>query len=249
MNGKIKALMIALALGLPAGASHAAEAASAMPAWIKDHVEVGTRITYFILQDDHRDFHGGNRFWGSINDLDVKQQYLPIKLFVAYKFNPYFGVELTMEQLAVETWSRPPNPLDGTTGTDGTINLMGPLASVFARYPNATRFTPYAGLGLGYFFASFDYEAVWHHPADFRSYDPTFYQDFKLDDSLAWLLYAGLAANLNERWSLDFQVRYMKLDVDGVTLTSRGGSPYYENGEFSFPLSNTSFGLGLRYSF
>ena len=247
MNINNKALMFALLMGSTAIGGYAVETVSSTPAWIKDHVEVGTRITYFMLRDDHRDFFGGNRFYGSINDLDVKQQYLPIKVFVAYKFNPYFGVELSLEQLDVETWSR--NPQDGNSWTDGTINLIGPIASVYARYPNATRFTPYAGLGLGYFFADFDYNAAWHHPADVQNYDPTFYQEFQLDDSLGWLVYGGVTANLTERWALDLQVRYMKLDVDGITLSSRGGSPYYENGSFTFPMSNTSVGVGIRYSF
>ncbi len=249
MKNYIKTAAVVLTLVLQTSvSSRAAEPASQMPDWIKNHLEIGTRTTYFQLQDHHRDFLGGDRFYGSINELEIQQIYLPLKVFVAYKVNPYWGVELTAEKLSVETWSRP-DPQDGYPWTDGTINLMGPVFSVFARYPNATGFTPYAGVGVAYFFADFDADPAWHHPADKIDYDPSFYQDFKLDNTLAWLGYVGLLINLDDNWALDFMARYMAMDVDGVTLTRHGGSDYYENGTFTFPMKNISYGVGLRYMF
>jgi opacity protein-like surface antigen len=239
-TGLIVAVLVMLAAGWFGRA--AAESETTLPDWVKDHLEIGTRVTYFMLHDDRRDYDGGNRFFGSINNLDVDQQYLPVKLFVAYKFNPYWGTELTVEQLDVETWSRRP---DGDSWTDGTINLLGPIASVFGRYPNATIFTPYAGVGAGYFFADFDANPTWRHSG-------SIYQDFRVDDALGWIGYVGLMVNLNDRWEIDFLVRYMQMDVEGDHMTSRDdGRSYYTNprDHFTFPMSNTSLGLGLRYGF
>jgi outer membrane protein W len=246
MKCRNKGLAVAVLVMLAAGwaGRAAAESETTLPDWVKDHLEIGTRVTYFMLHDDHRDFDGGNRFFGSINDLDVDQQYLPIKLFVAYKFNPYWGAELMVEQLDVETWSRRP---DGASWTDGTINLLGPIASVFGRYPNATIFTPYAGVGVGYFFASFDADPKWHN----KNGDNSFLLDMSLDDTLGWVGYIGLTARFDENWSVDLLVRYMQMNVDSRELTSIDGGPYTspEQDHFTFPLSNTSVGLGVRYSF
>ena len=248
-----KSLIVAVLVMLAASwiGRAAAESAPTLPDWVKDHLEIGTRVTYFMLHDDRRDWDWTykSQFFGSINNLDVNQQYLPVKLFVAYKFNPYWGLELTVEQLGVETWSRPP---DGASWTDGTINLLGPIASVFGRYPNATIFTPYAGVGAGYFFADFDADPGWHHPASVKNYDPSYRQDFRMDDALGWIGYVGLMVNLNDRWTIDFLVRYMQMDVDGDHMTSRdGGISYYTNerDHFTFPMNNISMGFGVRYGF
>lgn len=245
-KGLVIVLLTMLVAGLP---GRAVEGTSTMPDWIKDHLEIGTRVTYFWLHDDYRNWGTDNlnHFTGSINNLEIQQQYLPVKLFVAYKINPYWGVELAAEQLEVETWSRPEatalEPVPGSPWTDGTINLVGPIASVFGRYPNATRFTPYAGVGAGYFFADFSEDAQWHHPRDGR------FQALDLDDTYGGVVYVGVMARINENWSADLLIRYIKMSVDGTFMVSDNGYSYREDGDVTFPMSSTSVGLGVRYSF
>jgi outer membrane protein W len=244
MKAKKCIRLAAALLALPAVlSSRAAEPESTVPAWIKDHLEIGTRITYFSLRDDKRDPLSGidgapGSFYGSINQLDAVQNYLPLKLFVDYKFCPYGGIELTWDRIQADTITQ----LDGHT--DGTIRLTGPIGSIFGRYPNGTRCTPYAGMGVGYFFAQFAENESWHNPRG------DFLQLFDLDNAWGWLVYGGLDVRLADHWSADFMIRYISMDVSGTHLqTGIEGGPYFPAGSFTIPMSNTSLGLGVRYSF
>lgn len=204
--------------------------------------EAGTRISYFWLRDRKRDFNSGvdntpGSFYGSINQLDAVENALPIKVFVNYKFSPYWGVELTYDQIRANTITQ----IDGHA--DGTINLIGPVASFFGRYPNATRFTPYAGIGVAYFFSKFDENPLWHDPPGRNEI-----QNMDLNNTCGWVAYGGSAIKISGPWSADLRIRYTKVDVSGIHRLNG-----YENkiGGRSpeFPLSNIAADLGVRYSF
>lgn len=239
MKTRIEVILTALVFALSAGlAAHAAESPSSMPDWIKGHLEIGTRVTYFWLTDSKRDPNSGiddspGSFYGSINELDGKQDYLPLKIFVDYKFNRYFGAELTWDQFRADTITQN----DGHT--DGSINLIGPIASLFARCPTDTRFTPYVGGGIAYFFADFEENSVWHDPPGRGEI-----QTMDLNNEWAWLFYGGCNINISGPWSADMIVRYTKVETDGIHWNNGGIGGYP-----SFPMSNVSAGIGLRYSF
>jgi len=223
-------------------AARVAAANSAVPAWMKDHLELGTRFTYVWLRDHRRDPLSGidgapGSYYGSINELDPVQSYWPLKLFADYKFCPYGGVELALDYFSVRTITQ----LDGHT--DGDLNLVGPQLSVFGRYPNATAFTPYAGAGLAYYHASFDENPDWHAPPGRPEI-----QTMDFTHTYGAFLYGGLLWDFAGHWSADLLVRYTWLrDADGTHWGGPDGTDF--NGSPSFPLSNIAAGVGIRYRF
>ena len=203
---------------------------------------IGTRITYFWLRDRKRDFQAGigatpGSFYGSINQLDAQQNYLPLKIFVDYKFSPYCGVELMYDQLRADAITQ----IDGHS--DGTINLIGPIASIIGRYPNATRLTPYAGLGVAYFFAKFDENPRWSEPPG-----RNFRQTFELDNTAGWIVCGGCDVKISGPWSADLFLRYTEVDVSGIHWLN-GQENNIGGRHPDFPLSNIAAGMGVRYSF
>jgi outer membrane protein W len=205
--------------------------------FLKDRVEIGTRFTFFSLEDSSRG--ASDHFFGSIDRLDAVQNFWPVKLFVNYKMNTHWGFDLTWDQIQAKTITK----LD--SHTDGTIKTAGPVLSVFGRYPNSTPFTPYAGVGVTYLFAGFDDDPRWEHPdTNVAILDQT----FSLDNTWGWVAYVGLSAQLAEHWAADMFVRHMGADVKGkhYVVTADGVG---EDDTLKFPLSNDAFGIGVRYAF
>ena len=207
--------------------------------WWKNF-EIGTRSTWVYLTDHQRDVNATSAtmgsFYGSINQLNSVQNYWPFKPFVDYKFCPYGGVELAWDYCSVRTITR------GDGHTDGDLNIMGPMLSVFVRYPNTTDLTPYAGAGVAYYRVDFNEDADWHNPP---GRPEILTMDF--DHTYGLFGYGGVIWKFADNWTADLYLRYTKVDAEGTHWegpygTSYGGSP-------SFPLSNVAAGLGVRYSF
>jgi len=240
-NRRLVVWVAALSAVVTLGRVDAAEA----DGWWKNF-EIGTRSTYFWIRDDKRGAtqlpgNAGN-YYGSINELVEVEDPWPLKIFVDYKINPYWGVELTWDQIKAKTYTQV-DPTSGWGGySDGTLSLIGPEASVFARYPNDTIFTPYAGVGAVYYFASNTENGDWAHPYG------DFYQAFDPNNTWGWVFYGGCAIPLSGPWSADLFVRYTKVGVDGTHYQGFGAADSI-GGQFTFPLSNVSAGLGVRYSF
>ena len=227
-----------MALALPL-VGRAEPAGPALSFW--QHLEVGTRSTWVYLTDHQRDFNATSvnmgSFYGSINQLDMVQKYWPLKPFVDYKFCPYGGVELAWDYFSVRTITRS----DGHT--DGDLNLMGPMLSVFVRCPTDFNLTPFAGAGLVYYKADFDEDPDWHAP-------PGRGEIQIMDFSQTWglFVYGGVAWNFADHWALDVYVRYTKVQDAkgdhwaGPEADSLTGNP-------TLPLSNIATSLGLHYCF
>ena len=149
-------LATGLVLGWAARASGGAyESMVDTSATIYDHLqyrlEIGVRATYFTLMETSNP----EGFVGSITQLEADQSSFPFHLFFIYNVNAWWGVELTFDDIRAAA-------RNGWNGdSDGTYRLRGPVLSVFGRYPNASRWTPYAGLGFGYFSGTFEDEAWW----------------------------------------------------------------------------------------
>ncbi|MCX7008534.1 MAG: hypothetical protein NTY53_15000, partial [Kiritimatiellaeota bacterium] len=98
-----RGLMIA---GLTALTLTRTDAAEPAKEWWQG-LEIGTRVTWVSLTDSKRPVSATTAdmgsFYGSINQLDPVQNYLPLKLFVDYKFCPYGGVELAWDYFSVRT--------------------------------------------------------------------------------------------------------------------------------------------------
>ena len=200
------------------------------------HLEVGTRVTGFRLEDSSRS--SDDRFYGSIDKLDAVQDYWPIKVFVDYNVNPYWGIDLTWDQVQADTITKE----DGHN--DGTLNVGGPIASVFVRYPGLAWMVPYAGGGVAYYFSEFNEENSWRYPP---SNPGIRQQTFHPDDAVGWVVYAGVSVQVVEHWYADLYVRHTGVSVKG----EHDVDVYYEvqTGDFKFPLDNDAIGLGVRYAF
>jgi len=202
--------------------------------FIDSHIHLGTRVTWFILDDRQRHVDMSDSFYGSITELRACQDMIPYKLFADVMLNPYVGVEVTWDRIQADTITRS----DGHN--DGTLDLKGPMASLLGRYPNASRFTPYGGVGLAWFKADFKEDPLWQRPyGDFE-------QEFDMDDTWGWIVSLGLSARIWEQWSADLYYRHTGVSVDGVHWHWYHQQP---TSSFTFPLSNEALGLGVRYEF
>ncbi|MEI7437600.1 MAG: hypothetical protein WCL16_12425 [bacterium] len=206
---------------------------------IARRLEVGTRVTYFMLEDVTRG--ADNHFYGSIDKLDATQDLIPYKLFADYLVSPYWGFDLTWDDIQSDTITTS----DGHN--DGQLVLWGPMLSAFARYPNQTRFTPSAGAGVTYLFADFQENPEWMHPATNPGID---FQTFSPDNTFGWLVYVNLATHITGHWYADLYLRHLGADVQGVHSLKKVGEDFvHHQGDFNFPVSNDAVGIGVRYAF
>lgn len=218
---------------------------------LRGRVSIGTRLTAFALADTHSagtNREAGETFIGFIDELEALQNHRLPKLFVSFLATPWLGLELAFDRVKARTWNA------NTDFSDGTVSASGIILSAVLRYPNATIFTPYAGLGLAFWDARFDEEPWWQFGydspedwvADGSPYWPTHHinKTFRVENDFGVVFEGGLDLYLNEHWSIDLLMRYADLEID---------ARYYRNAELrrtgSFPLSHTAYGVGVRYTF
>ena len=208
---------------------------------IHDQLEVGARITYFQLKDDERGIRNNwdlqRNFIGSIWGLEEKQSYIP-KPYVQYAIIKYAGVGLSYDELTVKTvdWGN----LEGTVkGGDGDCMIRGPVVYVFGRYPNSTRFTPFAELGYIYYFADFEEDPAW------AAVGPGY--RFEVDDTGSQYVAAGCDIRIKGQWQAGIYFRQLyNADVDARAYFSPGPRVGRSG---SFPFDSRQFGLELSYRF
>lgn len=241
----------AITLAMPGDEKASAAKVSEEEKFIADYIhgklQIGTRSVYRILTDDDSGHKGGGygsgTYLGTIYGLDEEQRYAPSKVFINYYFSKYFGFGLDYDSIKVRTLAT-----DGYTHadkTDGDAILSGPTLSVFARIPNSTSFTPYFGVGIGFFSGSFDEDPAWATTVDGGGVRT---RVMDVEDTRAVLLTSGLTWAFAANWMVDLSVQYVKADPDatfygyndGVLDTERPGH---------FPMDNVAFRLGIVYSF
>jgi len=226
------------------GAFHSPANGGFYETYIRDRVVLGTRIITFSLSDDDVSL-------GTINKLNDIQDHAPTKIFLNYLMNPYWGFELSYDKIEAETRTS-----DGKS--DGDVEMSGPILSVFGRYPNHTGFVPYGGIGLAVFGGDFDEEAHWAlgYP------NPEAYVDagspstplggrtrsMSVDDYTGTVIYLGVVWEFWERWAADVLFRYMDMEADS-TFTGKVHGNVETVISDTFDLSNTAYGLGIRYTF
>lgn len=209
--------------------------------WLSGRLEIGTRITHFILLESERGDGkgGGESFVGQIHFLEEDQDYMPTKLFADYMFTPRFGLELTWDEFRADTKN------DNGGSTDGAAILSGPMLSAIWRFPTDSIFTPYAGLGVALLNGDFDHREEWHIEGNTRR---TIY----VDDVVAFPVSAGCAIEIKEHLSGDVYLRYIHANPDArfeKTIHSRHTSKLLEDFDGDFDLSNITIGLGVKYVF
>jgi opacity protein-like surface antigen len=227
-------------------------------AWLAGHLELGLRGDRFSLRTRTRERINadGDRegFVGTINELEEQQDLAPFKPVIAWMPLSWVGLELAWHSLTARTRSFSPDP------TDGDFVLKGPTLQLILRYPNATVFTPYGGLGWAFYSVDFDHAAWWHH--GYSSYVEWLAQGqpdtsrnglqrrFDTDSNTRGvMLTAGCLANVTEHWAVDFHVRSVRADADSHYTLWVGDQLIDDRGTTTFPFDHYAFSLGVRYQF
>ena len=219
---------------------------SAIPDFIRGHLQIGTRSVFRTLTDDDSGHKGGSygsgTYLGTIYALDEDQNVAPVQLFATYFFNDYVGIEFAYDQMEAETLAT--NGYTTTIKTDGNVSLAGPTISLIGRYKNKTSITPFVGIGAGFFSGDFDATSTWTH-------DPSrndAYRYMNVDDVTALLLTTGAEWEFVEHWMLNVSMQYVSADVDAEFDGYLDGVQYAaQTGHF--PMDNIAFRLGIAYQF
>lgn len=246
---------------------------SDMPLWLgeawastadvlHEHLRIGVRYRQINLQDDSRD--PSDSFLGSITELNTQSDYEPITWFTFdWLMNPYIGVRLDWEQVRAETSTS--QETASLNHSDGNVDLFGPSLMLLLRLPNRTRLIPTGGVGYAWLNSTFEHNPVWQNGFGGENREQAYdawvangsypwpnggYQrNIVLDDTTAWILYGELAFQITDH--LDIHAFIQSMDVEGVDLSyelSRYGN-VFQSQTASFPMSNTSYGAGLRWTF
>lgn len=227
--------------------------------YVKGKLSIGTRGVYRILTNSDSGAKGGDEgdgtFLGTIYALDEEQNCLLVQPFLTYYFNKYLGFELAYDNMEAKTlaighYSDEKN--------DGSVSLDGPTLTLQGRYLNHTSFTPYAGMGLGFFNGNFDAEPAWelgyNDPADYvRLGSPTTlyggrYRQMEVDNTVAFLLTAGTTWKIYRNWSVDLSAEYIQANAD-ATFLGYVHDVRYTKKSGSFPMDNVAFRMGIVYEF
>ncbi len=212
---------------------------------------IGTRVTHYWLTDHSR--NDNNTYLGSIDQFDARQINFPTKLYADWRLCRYANCELTWDQIKAAAQSE-----HGAGDSDGTVIMQGPILTLDARYPNSTRLTPHAGVGVALWNGHFDH-APWHEygfssetdweaagePGDSPNGK---YRHIYVDNALGFVATIGADYAICRNWSVDIYGRYIDINPDYDYRVNVGGSTALER-KGSFPMSNFAAGLGVKYSF
>jgi opacity protein-like surface antigen len=226
--------------------------------YISGRLQLGTRSVYRRLTHSDSGAKGGGQgsgtFLGSIYALNENQDELPVQPFLVYYFTKYIGLELAYDSIEAETVAYS----DGYVKTDGNVSLGGPTLTLMGRYPNHTSFTPYVGIGIGFFQGDFDPDPAWalgySNPIVYQSLgspvtlcDGTS-REMEIDNTVGILVITGVTYQVYQKWSVDLSAEYIKADADAVFRSYQYGESFV-NDPGSFPLSNVTLRIGIVYEF
>lgn len=209
-------------------------------------LEIGTRMLHVVLDEDTRRGRvrpGGDpskpaqrtgTFLGSLSELDVDQDYAPVRLYLQYFFTEYLGVGISYDEIRADTRD--------ALGSDGFVGIDGPLLYLVGRLPTEYYFTPFAELGIGLYRANYDENAVWKQRGDVNE------RAMEVDDPTAFYIALGVDHEITEQWSFNLYFRSVfNATVDAEAYYPRQRNRVFARGEF--PLDYYGFGVGLKYSF
>jgi opacity protein-like surface antigen len=223
--------------------------------WLADHVQIGTRITRFNLMTTSRTGNGKS-FLGSIQELDAVQDYWPTKIYADVYPIRYLGIELTWDEARARTgaWSYPDYPYH----SDGDFVISGPIVSLIGRYPNSTKFTPYAGVGIAFLHAKFLPTAWWHggfsSPGAWEAAGSPdeivmpVIRNIDVNSVNATVYVAGCDYSVTDNLLAGVYVRYMEVSLD-ASFSEEVSGTVVPLGTYSIPMDNIAYGLGVSYAF
>jgi hypothetical protein len=226
------------------------------PWFIHDHLEIGARMTSLSLDTT------SGTFIGTINRLEEDDGYAPMA-FLTVLVVPYVGIDLTWDEVEAVTraYSHP-------TDSDGTVVMDGPILSALVRYPfdvelrgRKRTIAPYAGFGLAFLSTDFEAAPWWHYgSSSSEEYDrwvasgspqsegDQYTRTITVTDDRGRVFSLGCSIQIWDGLSVDLHYRTVDASTDAVFVRA------YSNGNSEtvyghFPLSHTSYGLGIKYSF
>lgn len=215
--------------------------------YIAGHLQIGTRSVYRILTDDDSGHKGGSygsgTYLGTVYGLDEEQNVAPIYASIAYYFNKYLGMEISYDRMEAKALAVNVTTLQDKS--DGNVTLAGPTLNLLAKYPNATRFSPYLGVGLGFYSGSFDPDSEWESESQ---HSGRAYNHMDVDNVVGLIFTLGSEWNVTEHWLLDLSTQYVSADVD-ATYHGYYNNILYTTQTGHFPLDNVAFRIGLAYKF
>ncbi|HMP76026.1 MAG TPA: outer membrane beta-barrel protein [Kiritimatiellia bacterium] len=233
--------VVAFALALSCGLGMAR--AQDLAGW-----EIGTRILHIELDEDSRpgtlrpgadpsrQLSYDGRFLGTISELDVDQQYLPVRLFAQYFFNKNFGVGISYDEVEAEARD--------DFASDGTLSIRGPILYGVGRLATKNGFTPFAEVGAGFYFSDFDPNSAWAAKGTFAE------KTMDTDDVIALVLGLGCDYAVAQNCSIHLYARaVLNATVDAKAYFPNQGGKLVQNGEGEFPLDYYGFGIGVKYAF
>lgn len=231
------------------------EAGNPLLNFLHERVEIGTRVTAFHLKDASRpaDPNREETYVGYLNRLDDDQNYAPVKVFADVYVNPYFGAELTYDEVAGRAYN-----MNGGD-SDGYIEMSGPIFSLIGRYPIQDMFYPYVGIGYAWMDATFErapwWEWGWKSEADYEAAgggvaSTGIYRYMIVEDDDAMVYTIGLVVRFTDHLAADVMVRSMDLKADTLfyrTIDGVVSEPDTSRG--AFVMDHIAYGLGVRYVF
>lgn len=212
---------------------------------------VGTRSTMFTFLQDTGDLTetdengsiiSGNKFSYdmSINHLEAVQQYLPVCLYVDCFFAPRFGLEVMWDGIEAEARTEE----GGDNYSDGNFIMHGPLFTVIGELPVAIGSVPCrlsCGIGMAYLLGDFEEADWWQNRTGAN-------QSMEIKDTTGFLVTAGCRGYFNDRWSMDFYLRYLQADAeDAFTITYEDSDRKSQVRTGVFPMDHVAFGIGVGY--
>jgi outer membrane protein W len=231
--------------------------------YIKDRLSIGLNVNHRYLIDSDSGQKGGvsgdGTYLGTIYAMDEVQNYFP-SLYGTYKFNKNFSMELGYSKIESETLSTTYKQPEFGVKSDGTVVQTGFTLSVLGLYPTQTKFTPYGGLGIGYYTGDFEETDHWglgyHNPQHYEESGSTglSYNGrtkwMTIDDEFAFIFTLGTTYDLPYNLKLDASFQYILLEANAHYYKSNDyGVTVEHNDDGTFPLDQLAFRLGVKYTF
>lgn len=231
--------------------------------YIKDRLSIGLNVNHRYLIDSDSGQKGGvsgdGTYLGTIYAMDEVQNYFP-SLYGTYKFNKNFSMEFGFSKIESKTLATTYKQPKFGVKSDGTVVQTGFTLSVLGLYPTQTKFTPYGGLGIGYYTGDFEETDHW----GLGYYNPQHYEEsgstglsyngrtkwMTIDDEFAFIFTLGTTYDLPYNLKLDASFQYILLEANAHYYKSNDyGVTVEHNDDGTFPLDQLAFRLGIKYTF
>ena len=220
--------------------------------YVAERLTLGLRLVNNKLDETSRpaDRDGGRTFLGYVNELE-QQEKSGVRLVVGYRFCPYFGVEVSHDEVAARTRNY------NTGLSDGVLRLSGPVFAAAFSYPVTDKLSPYVGLGYAPWSASFEHDDWWRlgygSPEDHEARGsprealvPS--RLIEVGDDSATFFTLGVAYRFHRRAQLDVMMRQIDLTSKARFYHDYAGHRVLER-EGEFTMKHSTYSIALSYVF